>query len=295
MNSCDAGSGFSIRLPGFFASWFALMSMAVLLANGDAPILAAQTSRNQATEQAAGVGVVRPASPVGGYQVVHIYPHDPEAFTQGLTYDAGRLYESTGRYGRSSIRLVELKTGKVIKSRSLPVFYFGEGLTLWGDRLIQLTWKSHTGFVYRRDTFETLGTFQYHGEGWGITRVGSLLVMSDGSAALRFLDAASLQEIKSLEVTDGGRPVMALNELEYINGEIFANVWPTDWIARISPETGRVVGWVDLAGLRIAGRATGKEDALNGIAYDAENDRIFVTGKLWPKLFEIRLVPPPSG
>lgn len=229
--------------------------------------------------------------PVAGYRIVNVYPHDPEAFTQGLVYEDGSLYESTGLYGRSSIRQVELSTGKVMRSRLLPIFCFGEGLAAWGDRLIQLTWKSHTGFVYSKENIQTLSTFEYSGEGWGITRVGSFLVMSDGTDVLRFLDPNTLEEIKVLEVHDGAHPVKLLNELEYIKGEIFANVWRTDLIARISPETGEVLGWVDLTGLRGSFQSSRKEDVLNGIAYDARNDRIFVTGKLWPKLFEIQLVP----
>ena len=229
--------------------------------------------------------------PIAGYRIVNVYPHDPEAFTQGLIYQDGCLYESTGLYGRSSLRQVELSTGKVLRSRLMPIFYFGEGLAAWGDHLIQLTWKSHTGFVYDRDNFQTLSTFSYSGEGWGITRVASSLVMSDGSDTLRFLDPNTLEETRVLKVHDGLHPVRELNELEYIKGEIFANVWRTNLIARISPETGEVLGWVDLTGLRGSLDSAGKEDVLNGIAYDARNDRIFVTGKLWPKLFEIQLVP----
>jgi len=282
-------------LKGFLLPSIVLMVLMVSLLGEGRRLLAAENKSNLPNEGKLGTEEEFKSVPIAGYKIVNVYPHDPEAFTQGLVYEESCLYESTGLYGRSSIRQVELSTGKVIRSRLLPVFYFGEGLTVWGDHLIQLTWKSHRGFVYGRKSFEMLSTFGYQGEGWGITRVGSFLVMSDGSAILRFLNPTSLEEIKSLEVHDGTHPVKYLNELEYIKGEIFANVWRTDLIARISPETGKVVGWLDLAGLRSSLKSTGKEDVLNGIAYDAQNDRIFVTGKLWPKLFEIQLVPPPKS
>ncbi len=224
--------------------------------------------------------------------IVKTYPHDPEAFTQGLVYSDGFLYESTGAYqSASTLRKVDLETGKVLKDQTLPRQYFGEGLTLWRETLIQLTWRSGIGFVYERDTFQKVDEFQYKGEGWGITHDGKSLVMSDGSAVLRFLDPESYQEMRQVVVLDEHLPIRNLNELEYIKGKIFANIWQKDTIAMVSPENGKVLGWIDLSSLRNALGPVQKADALNGIAYDAVRDRIFVTGKLWPKLFEIKLVP----
>jgi glutamine cyclotransferase len=229
-------------------------------------------------------------APVFGYRVVHTYTHDPHAFTQGLIYLDGSLYESTGQYGQSSVRKVKLETGEVLKIVSVPPQYFGEGLTEWKDNLIQLTWKSGTGFVYDRTTFERKSTFVYGGEGWGLTHDATRLIQSDGSSTLRLIDPETLRQIGSLAVTDGGSAVDQLNELEYIKGEIYANVWQTERIAVISPKTGQVLRWIDLTGLLPAANRTGNEDVLNGIAYDAAKDRIFVTGKWWPKLFEIKVV-----
>ncbi|MGK7873317.1 MAG: glutaminyl-peptide cyclotransferase [Xenococcaceae cyanobacterium] len=233
--------------------------------------------------------------PVYTYSIVNIYPHDQEAFTQGLIYHNGLLYEGTGLRGKSSLRRVELETGKVLQIRRLNERYFGEGITLWQDRIIQLTWTSQVGFVYNRETFEKLKEFAYRTEGWGITQDGERLIMSDGTDTLYFLDPDTFKEIGSIQVRDQQRPVVKLNELEYINGEIFANVWQTDRIARISPTTGRVLGWIDLTGLLelkpVPGRGNPQNVVLNGIAYDEEGDRLFVTGKFWPKLFEIELVP----
>jgi glutaminyl-peptide cyclotransferase len=234
-----------------------------------------------------------PASaPVYGYKVVRSYPHDPLAFTQGLTYHDGVLYEGTGLVGRSSIRKVRLETGEVLQIRHLAEPYFGEGIAIWQDSLIQLTWQSEIGFVYDLATFEPRRTFRYTGEGWGLTHDGTRLIMSDGSATgtLRLLDPATFRETGRLTVRDGAIPVKGLNELEFVKGEIYANVWNTDRIARISPRTGQVTGWIDLRGLLDPREAAGV-DVLNGIAYDAAADRLFVTGKLWPRLFEIQLVP----
>ena len=226
-------------------------------------------------------------TPVCSYEVVKTYPHDAEAFTQGLIYDRGDLYESTGLNGQSSIRKVDLETGKVLKISSLDERYFAEGMTLWKDRLIQLTWTSKTGFVYDKDTLEQIATFSYPTEGWGLTHNSKELILSDGSNVLYFLDPNTYQETRKIEVTQNARPVDKLNELEFVNGEILANVWMSDRIARINPETGAVKGWIDLTGI-INPLPTPKQDAvLNGIAYDAEGDRLFVTGKLWSKLFEI--------
>jgi glutaminyl-peptide cyclotransferase len=229
--------------------------------------------------------------PVDGYQIVHAYPHDPSAFTQGLVYVDGHLYESTGRTGHSSVRMVDLSTGWVLKEYDLSQDYFGEGLTDWGDTLVQLTWTSGMAFAYDRSTFTVRHTFHYTGEGWGLTHDSTALILSDGSAALRFLDPSSFHEIKRLNVRDAdGRPIKNLNELEYVRGEIYANIWHSDKIARISPRTGRVLGWIDLSGLLSAGEVSDPEAVLNGIAYDPKTDRLFVTGKLWPKLFEITVV-----
>ena len=224
--------------------------------------------------------------------IVKTYPHDPEAFTQGLVYSDGFLYESTGAYqSDSTLRKVDLETGKVLKDQRLSRQYFGEGLTLWQGKLIQLTWRSGIGFVYDRDTFQKVDEFRYRGEGWGLTHDGRWLIMSDGSAVLRFLDPESYQEMRQVEVRDQRLPIRNLNELEYIKGEIFANIWLKATIAIVSPESGKVLGWIDLSPLRNALGPVQKAEALNGIAYDAARDRIFVTGKLWPKLFEIKLVP----
>lgn len=231
------------------------------------------------------------AVPIDTFQLVHAYPHDPEAFTQGLVYVDGQLYESTGRNGHSSVRMVDVESGRVLQQYDLPSEYFGEGLTDWGSRLVQLTWTSGKGFVYDRSSFKLLRTFAYQGEGWGLTRDDKSLILSDGTSTLRFLDPETFRVTRRLDVIDEhGRPVQNLNELEFIHGEIFANIWQEDRIARISPRTGRVLGWVDMSGLRQQAGASGPEAVLNGIAYDAKTDRIFVTGKLWPRLFEIKIV-----
>ncbi|QCI67637.1 glutaminyl-peptide cyclotransferase [Phreatobacter stygius] len=228
--------------------------------------------------------------PVYSYEVVRVFPHDPEAFTQGLFYRDGYFYESTGLYGRSTIRKVEPETGKVVQMQRLPAQSFGEGISDWGDRLIGLTWQEQRGFVWDLESFSLRQEFRYSGEGWGLTRSADALVMSDGTATIRFLDPATLSERSRITVTANGRPVDQLNELEWIDGEIFANIWQTDRIARINPATGHVTGWIDLQGLLTSqGPVRGRPDVLNGIAHDG-NGRLFVTGKLWPKLFEIRLV-----
>lgn len=228
---------------------------------------------------------------VYNYQVVNAYPHDPEAYTQGLVFDEGFLYESTGLRGRSTLRKIELETGRVLKIHHLADYYFGEGVTLWQDKLIQLTWKSRDGFIYNKKSFLKFRKFHYDTELWGITHDGSRLIVSDGTATLRFLDPNTFSEIKHTEVRDRGIPIMCLNELEYINGEIYANVWGIDYIARIAPNTCQVLGWIDLTGLRSALADVERADALNGIAYDAASAHIFVTGKRWSKLFEIQLNP----
>lgn len=230
--------------------------------------------------------------PVYSYNIVNTYPHDPDAFTQGLVFEDGVLYEGTGLYEESSLRRVDLETGDILQIRELSDQFFGEGITIYGDEIIQLTWKSRTGFVYDRNSFELLQEFNYPTEGWGITYDGTRLIMSDGTATLHFLDPETFEEIGQVEVFDNDGPVTRLNELEYVQGEIYANVWQTDWVARVAPETGRVVGWIDLGGLLSAEDRSQPVDVLNGIAYDAPTDRLFVTGKLWPKLFEIELTSP---
>jgi len=226
---------------------------------------------------------------IHGFRAVNTYPHDPEAFIQGLVFHKGYLYEGTGLHGHSTLRKVELKTGGILKSHRLPIEYFGEGITIWQNKLIQLTWQSHTGFIYDLQSFRLLRTFSYPTEGWGITCDGNNLIMSDGTAILHFLDPRKFTVVKQIEVKDRGRPIPYLNELEYIKGEIFANIWDTGYIARISPQTGRVLGWIDLRGLYRLVDNGKRVDVLNGIAYDTKNNRLFVTGKFWPKLFEIRL------
>lgn len=229
------------------------------------------------------------AAPVHSYQVIRVYPHARDAFTQGLIYLDGHLYESTGLNGASSVRKVELSTGRVVQRIDLDGRYFGEGLTAWESDLIQLTWRSGKGFVYDRQTLRLRREFSYPGEGWGLTHDGRHLIMSDGSAVLRFLDPQTFAPVRELRVHDGGSPVQRLNELEYVRGEIYANVWMSDRIARISPVTGQVLGWIDLQGLLSVMERRPTVGELNGIAYDAQRDRLFVTGKRWPKLFEIRI------
>jgi len=225
------------------------------------------------------------------YKIIESFPHDHNAYTQGLIVQDSILYESTGRYGKSSLRKVSLATGEVLKHIDLDSRLFGEGLTVFGDRLIQLTWKSLTGFVYDRESFEQKRTFSYATEGWGITHDGQSLIMSNGSSTLFFRDPDSFEETRRLDVSDNGIPVKNLNELEYVEGEIYANVWGSDRIAIISPRTGSVTGWVDLTGIISSQDRMDPEAVLNGIAYDDQNKRLIVTGKLWPYLFEIELVP----
>ncbi len=223
-------------------------------------------------------------------EVVAEFPHDPAAFTQGLVISGGRLYESTGRYGASSIREVDIETGQVERMGALNGRLFGEGLTIRGDRAYQLTWQSGLGIVYEVATFEILETFRYDGEGWGLTHDGTHLILSDGTAVLRFLDAESYEQVRRLTVRDGDVELTRLNELEYIRGEIWANVWYEDRIARISPTDGSVLGWIDLADLYPSWQRGSRDEVLNGIAFDTATQRLFVTGKNWPKLYEIRII-----
>lgn len=226
-------------------------------------------------------------TPIYSYRIINEYPHDSKAFTQGLLYENGTLYESTGLLKKSSLRQVELETGKVLKIFNMSDEHFGEGITIFGDSIIQLTWQSNTGFVYNISDFNQTGEFHYSTEGWGLTTDGDQLIMSDGTAKLHFLDPETYQEIRSVNVTDNGTAITRINELEYVDGEIYANIWLKDRIARISPETGEVLGWIDLTGIL---NKTDGVDVLNGIAYDAENERLFVTGKYWPTIFEIEVV-----
>ena len=221
--------------------------------------------------------------------VVQAWPHDPDAFTQGLVWLDSTLYESTGQVGKSGIREVELKTGRVLRKRDLPEPHFGEGLVVLRNNVYEITWKSGIAFVYNAKTFEPTKQFKYEGEGWGLTTDGTSIIMSDGTAVLRWRDPSTFAEQKSITVTDHGTPVSQLNELEWVKGEIWANVWQSDQVARIDPKTGNVTGWIDLTGILPAMDRRGSEDVLNGIAYDAKADRLFVTGKLWSKLFEITL------
>jgi glutamine cyclotransferase len=224
------------------------------------------------------------------YTVVNAYPHDPGAFTEGLVFENGFLYESTGLSGNSTLRKVELETGQPLQLYSLPPQFFGEGITIFGDEIVQLTWQSHKGFVYDKDSFEILKEFSYLGEGWGITHGNNRLIMSNGSATLSFIDPVTFKVIGEIQVTDGDTPVTNLNELEYVNGDVYANVWHLDKIAIINIQTGQVKGWIDLTGL-YHGVNADPEDVLNGIAYDAQGERLFVTGKRWSQLFEIKLEP----
>ncbi len=236
-------------------------------------------------------GNPRATVPLYGYEVVNAWPHDTQAYTQGLVFQDGHLLESTGQEGRSSLRRVEPETGNIIKKVMVPAPYFAEGITLLHGKVYQLTWEHQVGFIYDASTLEKTGEFKYQGEGWGLATDGSSLILSDGSNRIRFINPDNFQVVKTISVLDGGRPVNNLNELEYIQGEIFANIWHHEGIARIDPQTGRVVGWIDLRGLLRANEVSDPEAVLNGIAYDQSSDRLFITGKLWPKLFEIRLRP----
>jgi glutamine cyclotransferase len=226
-----------------------------------------------------------------GYEVIRALPHDRAAFTQGLQVWHGGFIESTGLNGRSSLREVEIATGRILKQVPLAHVYFGEGATVLDDKIYQLTWQNHKGFIYDADTFAQVGEFAYEGEGWGLTTDGQALILSDGTSRIRFLDPKDFRVTRTIDVTANGRPVDQLNELEFVRGEILANVWRTDRIVRIDAATGHVRGEVDLSGLVAPQDRTPDADVLNGIAYDVEHDRLFVTGKLWSKVYEVRLKP----
>jgi glutaminyl-peptide cyclotransferase len=238
-------------------------------------------------------GLQRP--PEYTFKIIRDYPHDPAAFTQGLVYQSGFLYEGTGLNGRSQLRKVRLETGEVLQHVDLPGEYFGEGIAIVRNKVIQLTWQSHVGFVYNLADFKLLRQFSYPGEGWGLTSRGNEIFMSDGTADIRVLDAVTLKEKRRFTVRNGDTPVDQLNELEFVEGELFANIWQTDRIARISPQSGKVVGWIDLTGLLSPVYRRQEGAVLNGIAYDSIHKRLFVTGKLWPSIFEIQLLPKASN
>ena len=227
--------------------------------------------------------------PIYTYKVINTYPHDRSAFTEGLVFEDGVLYEGTGLQGYSTLRRVELETGEILQICELPPQYFGEGMTIYGNKIIQLTWQSNIGFVYDKYSFKLLKNFNYPDEGWGITYDGKHLIMSDGTATLHFLDPETFEEVNQIEVSANKIPITRINELEYIQGEIYANIWLTERIARIDPLTGQVIGWIDLKGILSPEDHSETVDVLNGIAYDAKNNRLFVTGKFWPKIFEIEL------
>jgi len=229
-------------------------------------------------------------APEYGFRVIKTYPHDRSAFTQGLEYRDGVLYEGTGMTGRSSVRKVELATGRVLQKFDVPPPFFGEGITVLNQQVLELTWQSQTGFVYDKSSLQLLRSFSYAGQGWGMTNDGRQIYMSDGSSEIRVWDPATLKEVRRITVKDGSTPITQLNELEWVRGEIYANVWQTERIARISPADGKVLGWIDLTGILPKTERPDPDAVLNGIAYDAPGDRLFITGKLWPKIFEIKIV-----
>jgi glutamine cyclotransferase len=253
-------------------------------------ILAAMLELGVITLVSLNEGPTNTTTPRYTYDIVNVYPHDENAFTQGLVFEDGFLYEGTGLYGNSSLRRVELETGKVLQVHALQGQFFGEGVAIVGDKIIQLMWESHRGFIYDKNTFDLLQEFSYPTEGWGITYDGSRLIMSDGTANLYFLDPETFQRVGQVKVRDAA-PVTGLNELEYVKGEVYANVWGEEEIAVINPQTGRVKAWIDLKGIR-GSENRDPDNVLNGIAYDSKGNRLFVTGKRWPRLYEIRLIPP---
>jgi glutamine cyclotransferase len=231
-------------------------------------------------------------APIYGYKIVRTLAHDPNAFTQGIVFHDGFLFESTGINGASSLRKVELETGKIVKKISVPDEYFAEGMTIFNDKIYQLTWKNQKGFIYSIETLRKIGEFRYEGEGWGLTHDAESLILSDGTSKIRFLHPETFKVSRTIDVSDAdGSPVVEINELEYVKGEIYANIWHSDKIARIDPQSGKVTGWIDLTNLFPNRSDAETEDVLNGIAYDAHGDRLFVTGKLWSKLFEVQVTP----
>lgn len=263
------------------------MGVALAMLAGAAPIVSGPVA-SSISPQSADV----PVPPIEAAQVIATYPHDSAAFTQGLFFSDGRLFESTGQHGESAIREVELTTGKIRREARLPAQYFGEGSTGWGKTIVSLTWKHGKGFRWDRDSFRKLGEFTYPGEGWGLTQDGTSLILSDGSSELRFLDPKTFAERRRIRVTWRGRPVTQLNELEYVRGEILANIWHNDLIARIDPVSGVIKGAIDLNAVAAMVATEDGEAVLNGIAYDAKAGKLYITGKRWPNLFEIAL---PAG
>jgi glutaminyl-peptide cyclotransferase len=258
-----------------------------------APLLTSSTATPPETTQDTTNSISASPAPVYGYKVIDVYPHDTNAFTEGLVYYNGFLYESTGLYGSSSLRRVDVDTGQVLQIYNLSSRYFGEGMTIFDNEIVQLTWQNDTGFVYGLNSFAPLQNFSYPDEGWGLTNNGSQLIMSDGSADLYFLNPQTFQRTGEITVHDGTTPIESLNSLAYINGSVFANVWPTSRIAVINPGTGQVTAWIDLTGIEnLEGcRCNVENDVLNGIAYDAQDNRLFITGKMWPSVFQIQIVP----
>jgi glutamine cyclotransferase len=266
--------------------------ISVLAVGGVVALLAGPLRLGRAPDpqpQQAGQPAPARTTPVYPHRVVRAYPHDRKAFTQGLVYHDGVFYESTGLYGESSLRKVAIESGEVLRRHDVNAQYFAEGLSEWGETLVQLTWRTGVAFVYDRETFKELKRFSYTGEGWGLTRTDRHLVMSDGSATLKLLDPSTFAQVSTLQVRDEHGPVTALNELEMVRGVIFANVWQSYRIAMIAPDSGTVTGWLDLTGLLPASERS-RVDALNGIAYDERGDRLFVTGKWWPTVFQIEVV-----
>jgi glutaminyl-peptide cyclotransferase len=274
-----------MRLQSIGAFALALIFPMIACSSGP-PTINPQTGQKQENSAA---GQAQQDIPVYTFEVVNSFPHDCKAFTQGLVFHQNLFFESTGQYGDSSLRRVEPATGKVLKKTKVPDEYFAEGIAIFQGKIFQLTWESHKGFIYDVQSFERLGEFTYDGEGWGLTHDEHSLIMSDGTNRIRFLDPVSLKVERKISVFSNGQPLTQLNELEYIKGEIYANIWHTDRIVRIDPANGKITGWIDLAGLLSSKGDCRQAEVLNGIAYDEAGDRLFVTGKLWPKVFEIRL------
>ena len=283
------GEGKKRLLPRMLAACAITVTLAACQPNNASPPSAATNPTPPPADQPP----PQPDIPTFRYKVVNTFPHDPQAFTQGLEFHDGYLYEGTGLKGKSSLRRVELRTGRVVQIHRLPSEYFGEGITILGDKIFQLTWQNGVCFVYDRRTFRQIAQFRYDGEGWGLTNDGMRLIMSDGSEVITFRDPDTFAEVRKITVRAQGRPVKNLNELEYIEGEIWANIWYSDIIARIDPSTGIVKAWVDMEELPVKDRDI--EAVMNGIAYDRQNKRLFVTGKNWDKLFEIELIPPQNA
>jgi glutamine cyclotransferase len=283
-----------LHIPHMVLATALLLTLGVLLLTG----VHAMPERQRVKVVSPPDGQPAPAPPEVAhyrYKVVKTYPHDWRSYTQGLVYEDGFLYEGTGLYGQSAIYKRDLQTDKTIKMLRLPDKYFGEGITIFGDKLIQLTWQSHVGFVYQKDTFTPLSEFKYPMEGWGLTHDGKRLILSDGTPTLRFLDPNTYAETGRIEVRDQGRPVKSINELEFIDGSVYANIWQTDRIAIIDPKTGRITGWIDLSGLYTPPANDDGDCVLNGIAYLPQTKHLLVTGKLWPRMYEIGLIPEPPS